>query len=40
MRVTTPLRTALAQALPERPFRVELWNGSTLLEVVPVLVEL
>ncbi len=30
MRVTAPLRAALAQALPERAFRVELWDGSTL----------
>jgi cyclopropane-fatty-acyl-phospholipid synthase len=29
-RVTTPLRDALARALPERPFRLELWDGSTL----------
>jgi cyclopropane-fatty-acyl-phospholipid synthase len=27
---TVPLSEALAQALPERPFRVELWDGSTL----------
>lgn len=27
---TLPLRERLAQALPERPFRVELWDGSTL----------
>jgi cyclopropane-fatty-acyl-phospholipid synthase len=27
---TEPLRDALAQALPERPFRVELWDGSAL----------
>lgn len=27
---TLPLRAALAQALPERPFRVELWDGSSL----------
>jgi hypothetical protein len=27
---TGPLREALAQALPERPFRVELLDGSTL----------
>jgi cyclopropane-fatty-acyl-phospholipid synthase len=30
MRGTVPLCEALAQALPERPFRVELWDGSTL----------
>jgi cyclopropane-fatty-acyl-phospholipid synthase len=30
MRVTAPLCAALAHALPERPFRVELWDGSTL----------
>jgi cyclopropane-fatty-acyl-phospholipid synthase len=30
VRGTAPLRDALAQALPERPFRVELWDGSTL----------
>ena len=29
-RATVPLRAALAQALPERPFRVELWDGSAL----------
>src|SRR5436305_11521064 len=29
-RATLALREALAQALPERPFRVELWDGSTL----------
>ena len=29
-RATFPLREALAQALPERPFRVELWDGSAL----------
>jgi cyclopropane-fatty-acyl-phospholipid synthase len=29
-RVTAPLRAALAQALPERPFRLELWDGSVL----------
>ena len=27
---TLSLREALAQALPDRPFRVELWDGSTL----------
>jgi cyclopropane-fatty-acyl-phospholipid synthase len=27
---TSPLRAALAQALPDRPFRVELWDGSVL----------
>ncbi len=27
---TAPLREALAEALPERPFRVELWDGSEL----------
>jgi cyclopropane-fatty-acyl-phospholipid synthase len=27
---TLPLRETLAQALPERPFRVELWDGSSL----------
>ena len=27
---TTPLREALEGALPERPFRVELWDGTTL----------
>ena len=30
MRATAPLCEALAQALPERPFRVDLWDGSTL----------
>jgi hypothetical protein len=30
MRATVPLCEALAQALPESPFRVELWDGSTL----------
>ena len=30
MRVTPPLRAALAQALPERPFRLELWDESVL----------
>jgi cyclopropane-fatty-acyl-phospholipid synthase len=30
MRVTSPLRDALARALPERPFRLELWDGSSL----------
>jgi cyclopropane-fatty-acyl-phospholipid synthase len=29
-RATLPLREVLAQALPERPFRVELWDGSAL----------
>jgi cyclopropane-fatty-acyl-phospholipid synthase len=29
-RATLPLRETLAQALPERPFCVELWDGSTL----------
>ena len=29
-RVTSPLREALARALPERPFRLELWDGSIL----------
>jgi cyclopropane-fatty-acyl-phospholipid synthase len=29
-RVTAPLRAALAHALPERPFRLELWDGSVL----------
>ena len=29
-RATFPLREALARALPERPFRVELWDGSAL----------
>jgi cyclopropane-fatty-acyl-phospholipid synthase len=29
-RATLPLRGALARALPERPFRVELRDGSTL----------
>ncbi|MEA2315432.1 MAG: cyclopropane-fatty-acyl-phospholipid synthase [Solirubrobacteraceae bacterium] len=29
-RVTLALRETLAQALPERPFAVELWDGSTL----------
>ena len=29
-RATRPLREALAQALPERPFRLELWDGSGL----------
>jgi cyclopropane-fatty-acyl-phospholipid synthase len=29
-RATLPLREALAQALPERPFRVELWDGTDL----------
>jgi cyclopropane-fatty-acyl-phospholipid synthase len=29
-RATLALREALARALPERPFRVELWDGSTL----------
>jgi cyclopropane-fatty-acyl-phospholipid synthase len=28
---TRPLRETLAQALPDRPFRVELWDGSTLV---------
>jgi cyclopropane-fatty-acyl-phospholipid synthase len=28
---TAALREALAEALPDRPFRVELWDGSTLL---------
>ena len=28
--VTFPLREALARALPERPFRLELWDGSIL----------
>src|ERR1019366_8942623 len=27
-RATLPLRETLAQALPERPFRVELWDGT------------
>jgi cyclopropane-fatty-acyl-phospholipid synthase len=27
---TADLRTALAEALPDRPFRVELWDGSAL----------
>ena len=27
---TAPLRTALAAALPERPFTVELWDGTAL----------
>jgi len=27
---TAPLRTALAEALPERPFRIALWDGSEL----------
>ena len=27
---TEPLREALAEALPERPFRIELWDGTTL----------
>jgi cyclopropane-fatty-acyl-phospholipid synthase len=27
---TAPLRDALAQALPERPFRLELWDGTAL----------
>jgi cyclopropane-fatty-acyl-phospholipid synthase len=29
-RATFPLRAALARALPERPFRVELWDGGAL----------
>jgi hypothetical protein len=29
-RATLPLRETLAQAVPERPYRVELWDGSTL----------
>jgi cyclopropane-fatty-acyl-phospholipid synthase len=29
-RATVPLRETLAQALPERPFRVELWDGTIL----------
>jgi cyclopropane-fatty-acyl-phospholipid synthase len=29
-RTTLPLRETLAQAFPERPFRVELWDGSNL----------
>jgi cyclopropane-fatty-acyl-phospholipid synthase len=29
---TTPLRDTLAGALPERPFRLELWDGTTLPE--------
>lgn len=29
-RATVALREALAQALPDRPFRLELWDGSTL----------
>ena len=29
-RATLALLEALAQALPERPFRIELWDGSTL----------
>jgi cyclopropane-fatty-acyl-phospholipid synthase len=29
-RATLPLREALAQALPERPFHLELWDGSAL----------
>jgi cyclopropane-fatty-acyl-phospholipid synthase len=29
-RATAPLRDALALALPERPFRIELWDGSAL----------
>ena len=29
-RVTAPLREALARALPERPFGLELWDGGTL----------
>ncbi|HEV8053775.1 MAG TPA: hypothetical protein VGP30_02985, partial [Candidatus Limnocylindrales bacterium] len=27
---TAPLREALAEALPERPFRVALWDGTEL----------
>ena len=27
---TSDLRTALAEALPDRPFRVELWDGTAL----------
>ena len=27
---TAPLRHALAEALPERPFRLELWDGTEL----------
>src|SRR4051812_34124491 len=27
---TVPLRTALEHALPERPFAIELWDGSSL----------
>ncbi len=30
MSATRPLREALAAALPERPFRIELWDGSEL----------
>jgi cyclopropane-fatty-acyl-phospholipid synthase len=29
-RVTLPLREALAEALPERPFHLELWDGTAL----------
>ena len=27
---TAPLRTALAETIPDRPFRVELWDGTAL----------
>ena len=30
---TAPLREALEEALPERPFRIELWDGTELPSV-------
>lgn len=35
MPVTRPLRRALAQSLPERPFTVRFWDGGTLVATRP-----